>query len=88
MQFTNWKKGGEIVYIGKTNDFIKKINEHINDGKEFSTFDFIKGGYTRSEAEKIETLELSVYKTTHIYRLPKYNILQTGIFNKIEVLNK
>jgi|PlaIllAssembly_1097288.scaffolds.fasta_scaffold1963189_1 predicted GIY-YIG superfamily endonuclease len=68
------KKGGEIVYIGKTNDFTRKINEHINDGKEFTTFDFVKGWYTRREAEKIEALELSVYKTTHRYRLPKYNI--------------
>ena len=68
------KKGGEIVYIGITNDFTRKINEHINDGKEFTTFDFIKGWYTQREAKKIEALELSIYKTSHSYRLPKYNI--------------
>ncbi len=68
------KKGSEIVYIGITNDFTRIINEHINDGKEFTTFDFVKGWYTRREAKEIEALELSAYQTTHRYRPPKYNI--------------
>ena len=68
------KKGNEIVYIGITNDFTRKINEHMNDDKEFTTFDFVKGWYTQKEAKKIEALELSVYKNTHKYRFPIYNI--------------
>lgn len=68
------KKGNEIVYIGIINDFKRRINKHINEGKEFTTFYFVKGWYTRREAEEIEVMELSVYQTTHRYRPPNYNI--------------
>ena len=52
----------------------EKINEYINDGEEFTSFNYIKEWYTKNEAEKIEALKLSVYKNTYRYRPTKYNI--------------
>jgi predicted GIY-YIG superfamily endonuclease len=68
------KNENEIVYIGFTNDFLRRINEHEDSGKEFTSFDFFRELYTLKDAEEKETLEITSYKNTHRGEAPKYNI--------------
>ena len=68
------KNENEIVYIGITNDFLRRINEHIDSGKEFTNFDFFRGLYTLKDAEEKEVLEITSYQNTHNGQAPKYNI--------------
>ncbi|MCJ7570942.1 MAG: GIY-YIG nuclease family protein [Candidatus Thermoplasmatota archaeon] len=68
------KNENEIVFIGITNDFLRRINEHADSGKEFTSFDFFRGLYTLEDAEEKEALELMSYQNTHRGEAPKYNI--------------
>jgi predicted GIY-YIG superfamily endonuclease len=70
----NLKNENEIVYIGITSDFLRRINEHIDSGKEFTSFDFLRGLYTLKDAEEKEALEITSYQNTHSGQAPKYNI--------------
>jgi len=73
-EYTVYTLKNEIVYIGITNDFLRRINEHIDSEKEFTSFDFFKELYTLKDAEEKETLEITSYQDTHRGEAPKYNI--------------
>ena len=64
----------EIVYIGITYDFLRRENEHLDSGKEFTSFDFFRELYTLKDAEVKEALEIRSYENTHNGEAPKYNI--------------
>lgn len=68
------KNEDDIVYIGITNDFLRRINEHVDSGKEFTSFDFFRELYTLKDAEDKESLEITCYQNTHRGEAPKYNI--------------
>ncbi len=68
------KNENEIVYIGITNDFLRRINEHVDSGKEFTSFDFFRELYTLKDAEEKESLEITSYQNNHRGEAPKYNI--------------
>ena len=68
------KNENEIVYIGITNDFLRRINELTDSGKEFTSFDFFKELYTLKDAEEKESLEITSYQNMHKGEAPKYNI--------------
>ena len=55
----NLKNENEIVYIGITNDFLRRINEHVDSGEEFTSFDFFREFYTLKDAEEKESLEIT-----------------------------
>ena len=46
------KKGSEMVYIGITNDFTRRINEYINDEKNLLLLTLLKYGILAAKLKK------------------------------------
>ena len=71
------RNGNKVVYVGITNDPIRREQEHAAD-KNFTKMVTIGPRVTRATAEKWEEERISTYKQNHQGERPKYNQNDTG----------
>lgn len=71
------QNGSEIVYVGITNDPVRREAEHSVD-KNFTSMKIVGPKVTRTTAEQWEENRIATYKSNHEGRRPKYNGNDTG----------
>jgi len=69
--------GNEIVYVGTTNDPLRREAEHRRD-KDFDKMNVIGRKCTQDSAEQWETERIQTYMKNHGGKTPKYNQNDTG----------
>lgn len=70
--------GKTIVYIGITNDPVRRLEEHKGDGKVFTNMIILnKRAMKKENAERIERRLLREFRTKY-NQLPKYNVSHNG----------
>lgn len=71
------RNGNKVVYVGITNDPIRRDQEHAAD-KNFTKMVPIGPKVTRATAERWEEERIATYKQNHQGERPKYNQNDTG----------
>ncbi len=72
------KKDGKTVYIGETNDIVRRTKEHIRDGKNFDEVEYDTWPTSKSTSQDRETQQLEDFRDTHKGKNPKYNKTNHG----------
>ena len=72
------RDGNEIVYIGTTNDPVRRLQEHQSEGKQFTKLEVTSRKMTEKGAEEKEAGDLAQYRKNHGGRNPKYNKKNDG----------
>ncbi|MCK5680293.1 GIY-YIG nuclease family protein [bacterium] len=67
------KKGNKVVYRGTTNDPERRMQEHVDAGKQFSGMNITSRKMTEEGAKKKEAATLKTYRQGHGGKNPKYN---------------
>ena len=67
------RDGNEIVYIGTTNDPVRRLQEHQSEGKQFTKLEATSDPMTKVDAKQKERQDLAQYRKNHGGRNPKYN---------------
>ncbi len=63
----------KIVYIGITDDLERREQEHLGEGKKFTSIRTISPKLTKESALEREDERISQYQKGHNGRTPKYN---------------
>jgi predicted GIY-YIG superfamily endonuclease len=71
------KDGNKILYVGITNDFDRRFEEHAKT-KELGVMEKVGNNTTREAAEKWESERLSAYQKNHGGALPPLNKTKNG----------
>lgn len=72
------KNGNQTVYQGITNDPSRRMAEHVQSGKEFTSMVHTTYPTTRETARAREASGLEHYRATHDGINPKYNKTNHG----------
>ncbi len=64
---------GKKVYVGITDDLDRRVEEHKNEGKRFTSARKVGAKVSRETAEDWEQKSIEAYKSGHRGRGPRYN---------------
>ena len=67
----------KLVYVGITGDPTTRSQEHVSDGKRFTSMNVVGPSVTRPSAETWEEERLATYRDNHCGRNPRYNKTNT-----------
>jgi predicted GIY-YIG superfamily endonuclease len=67
------RDGRETVQFGITNGAVDRAQEHLRDGKRFTTMTVVGPAVTRDTALDWERARIETYQRTHDCRRPRYN---------------
>jgi predicted GIY-YIG superfamily endonuclease len=67
------KNNGKTVYIGVTNNFDRRKNEHRSDGKKFDEIIPMTNPMSRESALKREAESIKNHQKAHKGKKPKHN---------------
>ena len=72
------RRGNKVVYVGITNDLVRRETEHRNEGMEFTSIVKVGNATTREAAEVWESDRINTYKENHHGERPEYNQNNSG----------
>ena len=67
------RDGHKIVYIGMTDNPIRREGQHKSEGKDFTRMTLVGRKVTENSAEQWEEKRLEQYRRSHGGRNPRYN---------------